>query len=62
MKRTLRQREIIEDFLTKWKREYLTSLREFHKAHGDNGKNIQVRDAIKIQVDSLRSLWNIGVV
>ena len=62
VKHTLRQREIIEHFQNRWKREYLTSLREFHRTYGDNRQRIQIGDVVQIHQESPRTLWNIGIV
>ena len=55
------QRDIIQKFGTRWKNEYLTSLREYHRTFGKNTQNIKVGDVVQIH-DSLRITWKLAVV
>ena len=62
VKRTQLQQDIIQRFWTRWKHEYLTSLREFHKAYGDNRQRIKIGDIVQIHEDSPKLTWMIGKV
>ena len=45
-----------------WKREYLTSLREFHKNTGNNDQSVRVGDVVLIHGDKSRLLWRMAVI
>ena len=62
LKRKQRQCEIIEHFWKRWKNDYLTSLREFHKAYGNNTQRIKVGDVVLVHDESPRILWKMAVV
>ena len=54
---------LIEHFLTRWKHEYLTSLREFHRVSGNNIQRVKLGDVVQIHDDTLpRTHWKIGVI
>jgi hypothetical protein len=54
---------VIEQFWSRWKHEYVTSLREFHKRSGGEGDEVRVGDVVQIQDDMLpRSRWFLGVI
>ena len=54
---------LIEHFLTRWKHEYLTSLREFHRVSGNNIQRVKLGDVVQIHDDTLpRTNWKIGVI
>ncbi len=57
-----RQCELIAHFRERWKHEYLTSLREFHRASGNNDQSIRVGDIVQIQCDCNRVLWKLAKV
>ncbi|XP_053374348.1 uncharacterized protein LOC123532288 [Mercenaria mercenaria] len=53
----------IEHFWSRWKHEYLTLLREFHKRLGGEGDPIRIGDVVQIHDDTLpRSRWSLGVI
>ena len=56
------QRDIIQKFGTRWKNEYLTSLREYHRTFGKNTQNIKVGDVVQIHGHSPRITWKLAVV
>ena len=62
LKRKQRQCEIIEHFWKRWKNDYLTSLREFHKAYGNNNQRIKVGDVVLVHDESPRMLCKMAVV
>ncbi|CAG2234601.1 unnamed protein product [Mytilus edulis] len=61
-KRAQRLSTLIEHFWNRWKFEYLTSLREFHKKTGDNKINIKVGDVVQVHDDKTRIKWKKAVV
>ena len=54
--------ELIRQFQIRWKNEYLTALREFHKTIGTNSHIIKMGDVVQIHDDSPRITWKLGVV
>lgn len=57
-----RQRDIIQHFWNRWKQEYITSLREFHRISGKNEQCIQKGDIVQIHDDTSRLTWKLAVV
>ena len=53
---------LLAHFSARWKHEYLTSLREFHRASGNNNQEIKVGDVVLIHDDSPRINWKMAVV
>ena len=53
---------LLTHFSTRWKHEYLTSLREFHRASGNNNQKIKVGDVVLVHDDSPRISWKMAVV
>ena len=53
---------LLKHFWTRWKREYLTSLREFHRTTGNNKQQISIGDVILIHDDIPRVRWKLAVV
>ena len=57
------QSTLMEHFSNRWKTEYLTSLREFHRQNGDNEQTICVGDVVQVHEDKTpRNRWNIAVI
>ena len=54
--------KIISHFQSRWKREYLTSLREFHKAFGHNKQLIKKGDVVLVHNDKPRLNWKLVVI
>ncbi|XP_063415855.1 uncharacterized protein LOC134697506 [Mytilus trossulus] len=61
-KRAQRLSTLIEHFWNRWRFEYLTSLRKFHKKTGDNKINIKVGDVVQVHDDKPRIKWKTAVV
>ena len=61
-KRLTNHARLLLHFQNRWKREYLTSLREFHKASGMNMQNVEVGDMVLIHDDGPRLQWRLGIV
>ena len=53
---------LLEHFTARWKHEYLTSLREFHRPSGKGGQQIHVGDVVLIHDESPRINWEMAVV
>ena len=53
---------LLTHFSTRWKQEYLTSLREFHRTSGSNNQKIKVGDVVLVHDDSPRISWKMAVV
>ena len=56
------QSQLIQHFQTRWKKEYLTSLREFHKASGTTKQQIQIGDVVIVHDDIPKTNWKLAVV
>ena len=56
------QAAIIQDFQRRWRHEYLTSLREFHRASGKNRQTVQKGDVVIIHDDAPRVTWRLAVI
>ena len=52
----------IQDFQGRWCHEYLTSLREFHRASGKNRRTLQKGDVVSIHDDVPRARWRLAVI
>ncbi|XP_071128314.1 uncharacterized protein [Mytilus edulis] len=57
-----RNNELINHFRSRWKHEYLTSLREFHRTSGRNEQTIQIGDIVQVHNDTNRIMWKLAVV
>ena len=53
---------IISQFWKRWRSEYLTGLREYHRATGSNEGRIRVGDVVQIHDEGPRIRWNLAVV
>lgn len=62
IRRAQTQARILEHFRSRWKAEYLTSLREFHKTTGKNKQTIHVVEIVLIHDDSPRTKWRLAVI
>ena len=56
------QAHLIRNFQTRWKHEYLTSLREFHRASGNNSQQVKVGDVVLIHDEGPRISWRLAVI
>ncbi|XP_053407998.1 uncharacterized protein LOC128559687 [Mercenaria mercenaria] len=56
------QRKLISNFRQRWRREYLTALREYHQAHGKNEQTISEGEVVQIHDDGPRTRWKLAVV
>ena len=61
-KRANTQALILKHFWKRWKLEYLTSLREFHKTTGNNTQRVQTGDVVLVHDDTPRINWQLAVI
>ena len=59
---TSRHSKLIQQFWIRWRKEYLTALREFHKATGNNRRVIKKGDVVVVHDDCPRLHWKLAVV
>ena len=57
-----RQAVLLQHFQSRWKREYLIALREFHHTSGTNEQSVNIGDVVQIHDDAPRSQWKLGVI
>ena len=56
------QATVLSDFKKRWCHEYLTSLREYHKASGENHQAIKKGDVVIVHNDTARATWKLAVI
>ena len=56
------QNLLLQHFATRWRNEYLTSLREYHCTSGNNKCEIAVGDVVLVHNDGPRIKWRRAVV
>ena len=61
-RRTRQLASVLQHFRSRWKHEYLTSLREFHKISGNNDQTIAVCDVVLVHDDCKRIYWKLAIV
>ena len=57
-----RRNKLVQHFWNRWRQEYLTSLREFHKVSGKNETEIKVGDVVQVHDDTKRVNWRLAIV
>ncbi|XP_069139222.1 uncharacterized protein [Argopecten irradians] len=62
LKRFSRKQKLIEHFWHRWKQEYVTSLREFHKKSRHATQTIKEGDVVQIRDNSTRGKWKLAIV
>ena len=50
------------NFRNRWKLEYLTSPREYHRNTGNNRQEIKVGEVVQIHDDTYRNQWELGII
>ncbi|XP_069108230.1 uncharacterized protein [Argopecten irradians] len=55
------QVQVLEHFWSRWKREYLTSLREYQRISGNNDQKLKVGDVVLVYNDSPRNKWPLAI-
>ena len=53
---------ILQSFQKCWRHEYLTSLREVHRATGSTHQTVRTGDVVLIHDDTPRTTWKMGVM
>uniref|UniRef100_A0A1X7U6J8 DUF5641 domain-containing protein n=1 Tax=Amphimedon queenslandica TaxID=400682 RepID=A0A1X7U6J8_AMPQE len=53
---------ILNHFWSRWRREYLTELREGHRRICPDESSITTEDVVIVYDDTHRGLWRLGVV
>ena len=53
---------LLKHFQGRWRHEYLTSLREFHKSQGNNNQTAKVGDIVQIHDEGSRLGWRLAVI
>ena len=61
-KRARRQALLLQHFRNRWRTEYLTSLREFHRTTGNNKQIINIGDVVLVHDDKPRINWKLAVI
>ena len=61
-RRARAQALIVKHFWTRWKREYLTALRETHKVTENNEQRTKIGDVVLIHDDTPRIKWRLAVI
>ena len=61
-RRAKMQAVILKQFWKRWKLEYLTSLREFHKTTGNNMQQVHIGDVVLVHDDTPRINWQMAVI
>ena len=57
-----RQGLLLRHFQSRWKKEYLTSLREVHRTTGIAEQAIKIGEVVQIHDDSPRNQWKLAVI
>ncbi|XP_052262568.1 uncharacterized protein LOC127866183 [Dreissena polymorpha] len=60
LKQGTRRVQLIQNFHERWRREYLTALRERSQVRGNNNQTISVGDVVQIQDDCPRTQWRLA--
>ena len=58
---TKTQAHLLKSFQTRWRHEYLTSLREYHRSSGQNSQQIKV-DVVSVHDEGPRVNWRLAVI
>ena len=56
------QATILERFWSRWRHEYLTSLREFHRSSGNNEQTIRKGEIVMVHDEKPRNAWKLAVI
>ena len=60
--RIQRQEVLLQHFQNRWRREYLTALRESHKGGGVKDQAVKVGDIVLVHDDVPRSRWQLAII
>jgi len=53
---------VLSDFKKRWCHEYLTSLRKYHNAVGENHQGFKKGDVVIVHNDTARATWKMAVI
>ena len=53
---------LLNNFWRRWRTEYLTSLREFHRATGNNSQTVKKGEIVLVHDDTPRASWKLAVI
>ena len=53
---------LLNQFWKRWRTEYLTSLRELHKATGNNNQEVKKGQVVLVHDDGPRAKWRLAVI
>ena len=62
LEKSRRQTQLLQHFQSRWKKKYLTSLQEVHKATGTNIQTVKVGDVVLTHNDIPRLQWRLAVI
>ena len=54
--------EFLHNFWLRWRREYVTALREYQRASGKTETKVKIGDIVQIHDDIKRIQWKLGIV
>ena len=57
-----RQGILLKHFQSRWRKEYLTALREVHRTTGTNEQTVKIGEVVQIHDDTPRQQWKLGVI
>lgn len=57
-----RKLTLVEHFSYRWRNEYLTGLREYHRVTGENNTQVKIGTVVLIMDNSPRTMWKMGVI
>ena len=60
--KVVRLEQLLDNFLSRWKGEYLISHREYHQKSGVDVRKVKEGDIVQIHDNSKRIRWKLGVV
>ena len=53
---------LLNQFQARWRHEYLTSLREYHRTTGNNSQRVKPGEVVLVYDESPRSTWKMAIV
>ena len=53
---------LLNRFWRRWRAEYLTSLREFHRTTGSNSQNVKKGDIVLVHDDTPQAGWKLAII
>ncbi|CAC5388541.1 unnamed protein product [Mytilus coruscus] len=53
---------LLDHFAKRWSNEYLTGVREYHRASGKHNGQVNIGDVVQLGSESPRLLWRLGTI